>query len=276
AGDPLSPVITPDSYQHINAMLDDIAPLVHRMTLNAQGLALGSLPLSSKQQKLLASILPVLPTLDGFLMQRKTLNDPLGWLLGIDQERSFLIEPMDSAELRATGGFTGQFGELQIYGGRFGSLKLSNIGLYEEDHTYEGGSPPDPVVYAKVRGQSAPPPYADWWPIPNFGMRDANLSADFPTSARLVMDRYDYEFDRSVDGVILFTPGLIQQVLHVTGPITIPLYNETITEYNLMDRLHYYQLDNAGIRKEQDIEHEENTQIARKLFTQRVTTTLIN
>src|ERR1051326_1865367 len=95
-GDPLSPVITPDSYQQILAMLDNIAPLVHRMTLNSQGLTLDSLPLSSKQQKLLASILPVLPVLDGFLMQRKTLSDPLGWLLGVDQQRSFLIEPMDS------------------------------------------------------------------------------------------------------------------------------------------------------------------------------------
>jgi hypothetical protein len=272
---PLTPIITPDTYQKINTMLDTIAPLVHRIALDAQGISLSSLPLSSKQQKLVASILPVLPALDAVLMQRDTLSDPLGWLLGIGQQRSFLIEPMDSSELRATGGFTGQFGELHINGGHVGPLKLANIGVYEEDHTDEG-SPPDETVYSKVRGQLAPLPYATWWPIPNFGMRDANVSADYPTSAQLVMDRYNYEFGQSVDGVIMFTPGLIQQVLHVTGPITIAKYNETITEYNLMDRLHYYQLDNSGITQEERIENIWDPQVARKLFTQKLTTQLID
>lgn len=272
---PLTPILTEDSYQKINTMLDNIAPLVHRIALNAQGISLSSLPLSSKQQKLVASILPVLPALDAVLAQRDTLRDPLGWLLGIGQQRSFLVEPMDSSELRATGGFTGQFGELHINGGHIGPLKLANIGVYEEDHTDEG-SPPDETVYSKVRGQLAPEPYVNWWPIPNFGMRDANVSADYPTSAQLVMERYNYEFGQSVDGVIMFTPGLIQQVLHVTGPIKIAKYNETITEYNLMDRLHYYQLDNTGITQEERIENIWDPQVARKLFTQKLTTQLID
>ncbi len=268
-------VITPASYQEINNTLDAIAPLVHRMTQSAQGLSINSLPINGKQQKLLASILPLLPTLDAVLMQRDTLREPLEWMLGIGQQRTFLVEPMDSSELRATGGFTGQFGELAINGAHIGSLKLSNIGIYEEDHS-DVGSPPDPTVYPKVRGQTPPLPYSVWWPIPNFGMRDANLSADFPTSARLVMNRYTYEFGRNVDGVIMFTPTLIEQVLDVTGPIAIPAYNQTITAQNLTDLLHYYQLDNTGIYQEEVVEHVNDTQVARKLFTQRVTTALIN
>ena len=160
-------------------------------------------------------------------------------------------------------------------GAHVGPLHLENIGKYEEDHTAEG-SPPDKTVYPKVVGQSAPQPYAEWWPVANFGLRDANLSADFPTSARIAMERYAYEFGKHVDGVFVFTPALIQQVLHVTGPITIPVYKEAISEKNLVARLHYYQLDNQGIRHEEIVEHVDDPQVARKLFTQRVTTTLLS
>ncbi len=271
---PLQPFLTPTSYQEITTTLNTLAPLVHRMASAAQGISLDSLPISSKQRELMASMLPLLPVLDTVLQQQSKFQEPLRWLLGIDHQRDFLIEPMDSAELRATGGFTGQFGDLLVNGAHTGPVKLANIGLYEEDLTYEG-SPPDPTVYPKVQGQQAPAPYSNWWPIPNFGMRDANVSADFPTSARIVMDRYRYEFGRTVDGVLMFTPAFIQQVLDVTGPIAIPAYKQIVTAQNLEDLLHYYQLNNAGITQEEVVEHVNDSQVARKLFTQRVTTALI-
>ncbi len=269
------PYITPASFQEINKALDAIAPLVHDISIQARGLSLDTLPITRKQRQMIASFLPFLPVLDAGLSQEHELRNMLGWVIGVDGPRSFLVEPMDRAELRATGGFTGQFGELILNGGHLAPLKLKNIGKYEENHTAEG-SPPDKTVYPKVVDQNAPAPYSSWWPIANFGLRDANLSADFSTSARIAVDRYDYEFGKKLDGVIIFTPTLIKQILHVTGPITIPAYKETITEYNLEDRLHYYQLNNQGVRKQQIIEHVEDNQQARKLFTQRVTTTLIS
>ena len=269
---PLKPFINATSFREINNTLGAITPLVHAMNREAQKLSLNALPISTKQRELMLSILPLLPILDSSLRQKQQWITMVGWFLGIDSPRAFLIEPMDSSELRATGGFTGQFADLTLNGAHMGPLKFSNIGKYEESHQ---DSPPDPVVYAKVSGQAAPDPYSAWWPIPNFGLRDANLSADFPTSARIAMDRYTYEFGNHVDGVIIFTPTLIQQVLHVTGPITIPAYGEIITEQNLEARLHYYQLDNKGIRREEIIEKVEDPQVARKLFTQRVTTTLL-
>jgi hypothetical protein len=271
----LKPYITPASFQEINKALDAIAQPVHDMNIYARGLTLNTLPISNKQHQMLASVLPLLPVLEAALSQKHEVRNALGWFLGVDHQRTFLIEPMDSAELRTTGGFTGQFGELILNGAHVGPLHLENIGKYEEDHTAEG-SPLDKTVYPKVVGQNAPAPYSEWWPIESFGLRDANLSADFPTSARIAMERYAYEFGKHVDGVFIFTPTLIQQILHVIGPITIPAYKETITEQNLVDRLHYYQLDNTGIRREEIVEHVDDPQVARKLFTQRVTTTLIS
>lgn len=269
------PYITPSSYQSINTAFNDIAPLIHHMVTETQGLSLAGLPISSSQRAMIMSLLPLLPLFDAVFAQRNALRNPLGWFLGIGAPRAFLIEPMDRAELRATGGFTGQFGALAFNGGHMGQLKLSNIGKYEESHIDEG-SPPDPVVYPKVVGQTAPAPYVDWWPVANFGLRDANLSADFPTSAKIAMDRYQYEFGQTVDGVIMFTPALIKNVLQATGPIRIPSYHQTISAQNLEGLLHYYQLDNKGIFQEMMVEHVHDNQVARKLFTQKVTSTLIS
>ena len=271
----LRPYLTPSSFEEVVNALYAIEPLIHDMNIIARGLSLNSLPFTDRQRQMLESALPLLPTLDTVLSHEHEWSDSLRWILGIDQQRSFLIEPMDSAELRANGGFTGQFGDLVSNGAHVGQLHLENLGKYEEDHTSEG-SPPDTAVYQKVVGQNAPTPYSEWWPIANFGLRDANLSADFPTSASIAINRYAYEFGIQADGVIMFTPTLIEHILSVTGPILIPGYNEKISAQNLQQRLHYYQLDNMGIRHEGLVEHVEDPQIARKLFTQRVTTTLIS
>jgi Protein of unknown function (DUF4012) len=270
---PLKPFITSDGLTEIKADLDFALPRLQDMNKYVAGVSLNSLPISASQKQLLGGILPLLPGVETGISQARGMINDIGWLLGVGQQRNFLVQPMDAGELRATGGFTGQFGELMINGAHVLPPKLKNIGQFEEDHT-DQGSPLSPV-FAKVAYQTPPAPYDAWWPIANYGLRDSNISADFPTSAQMAMKTYTYEFGDQLDGVITFTPTLIQNVLTVTGPITIPLYNETITAQNLQDRLHYYQLDNTGIRKEEVLENENDPQAARKLFTGRVTSTLI-
>ncbi|GCF11522.1 hypothetical protein KDI_50860 [Dictyobacter arantiisoli] len=272
------PYLTQAAFTALNQDLNDLMPVFQDMSNRSQGVSIDSLPLSASQHKMITSILPLLPTVYTLLAQGPGVRDAFGWLLGVDQQRTFLLEPMDSAELRSTGGFTGQFGELTFNGGHMAKLQMKNIGAYEEDHTWlPGGSGPiDPILYQKVTQQSAPSPYNAWWPVANFGVRDATVSADFPTTAKIIMQYYNGEFGTPLSGVILFTPTLIKQILHVTGPITIPVYNETITEQNLEAKLHYYQLDNNGIYREQTIEHIKDAELARKAFTQHVTQTLMS
>jgi hypothetical protein len=177
------------------------------------------------------------------------------WLLGVDTPRTFLVQTMDRAELRPTGGFTGQYGELQIRGGRVAPFNLRDISLVE----YVDGS--------RTFGQFAPPQYRSWWPYANWGLRDSNVSADFPTSAKIAIAQYELEVGHQVDGVILFTPFLIEHILQIIGPIDVPEYKDTITAQNLEDRLHYYQQDNAGIYKQIIIQPTVTTTSDRKRFT---------
>ena len=271
-GNATSPIVTPPVLEELGHDIDFILPRLHDMQQYSKNVDANSLPLSDSQRKLITTALPLLPVGEGVLTQVRGNMDVLGWMLGVGQPRTFLVETMDRGELRATGGFTGQFGELELNGGRMAPLSLKNIGQFEEDNR-STGSPLDPI-FAKVQGQAAPAPFT-WWPIPNFGMRDANLSADFPTSAKLIMNQYKSEFGKQTDGLILFSPFLISHVLQVTGPISVPEYNETITAQNLEQQLHYYQLDNVGIRHEELVEHVEDPQIARKLFTKRLSGLLL-
>jgi hypothetical protein len=242
--------------------MDTILPYVNDIQQQAQNMSLAALPLSAHQREQVQQLLLLLPQAKTAFVQARSLLGAMGWLLGVDGQRTFLVQTMDRAELRPTGGFTGQYGELHIAGGRVGTFSLRDISYIE----YASNSP--------TTDQLAPNSYRSWWPFANWGLRDSNLSADFPTSAQIAINEYNREVGHKVDGVILFTPFLIEHVLQVTGPIRIPSYDETITAQNLEARLHYYQLDNAGIAKQ--IRISGGSASDRKQFTSLVAHTLMD
>jgi hypothetical protein len=252
------PLLTQTDFNMLGTTITNILPLVNDMQNQSHNLSLAALPVSAQQRTQLTQLLPYLPQADQALTLVKKLLPEANWLLGIGTPRTFLVQTLDSGELRATGGFTGQYGELNINGGRVGPFSLHNIGLVE----YANGNP--------TMGAVAPSAYRSWWPFANWGLRDSNLSADFPTSAKLAIEQYAADTNHQVDGAITITPVMIQHVLQVTGPIHIPQYGETITAQNLEAKLHYYQLDNKGIRKEELVEKVYNPDQARKLFTARL------
>ena len=258
------PLVTPAMLTLIGSTIDYMLPLLNDIQSQSRQLTISALPVSANQRTQFVQLLQALPQATADLTQVRNLLGAIGWILGVGQPRTFLVQTMDRAELRPAGGFTGQYGELHINGGRVAPFSLHDISFVE----YVNNSP--------TIGQLAPALYRSWWPFANWGLRDSNLSADFPTSARIAMNLYKHEVGHSVDGVILFTPILIEHVLNVIGPLQIPAYQETITAQNLEDRLHYYQQDNAGIRKEEIVQHVQDPSAARKLFTALVAQTLLS
>lgn len=254
--DTKKPLVTPTTISLLRSTIKYLLPRINDIQAQSRALSLDTLPISATQKHQMTQLIQALPQAQVDISQVSNLMDAASWILGVNAPRVLLVQTMDRAELRPTGGFTGQFGELQINAGRVAPFTLKNIGPLEEGN-----------ANSLANGQLPPASYRSWWPIANWGLRDSNLSADFPTSARIAISTYKYEFNHQVDGVVLFSPFLIARVLQVTGPITIPAYQETITAQNLEERLHYYQLDNVAIRKEEIIERVEDPNIARKLFT---------
>ncbi|HTK08410.1 MAG TPA: DUF4012 domain-containing protein [Ktedonobacteraceae bacterium] len=261
------PLITQAMLDRLDQSIVYILPLLNDVAVQSHNLSLDTLPLSSNQRDEFNQLVQFLPTAQADLTMAHNLMGALGWILGVGQPRHFLVQTMDRAELRPTGGFTGQYGELDINGGRLAPLTLKDIGALED---FNPNSP--------VQGNLAPSAYRSWWPFANWGLRDSNLSADFPTSARMAMNLYKLELNQQVDGVVYFSPFLISRMLQVIGPLQITKYQDTVTAQNLEERLHYYQLDNAGIRKIKLLNHTPDAPDSdvRKLFTAEVARVLMD
>ena len=146
------------------------------------------------------------------------------------------------------------YGLLTIQNGRMAPFSLQDV--TELDYAGNG----------MELGRQAPPQYSSWMKFGYFGLRDANLSGDFPTTAKLAMQVFQEEGGGPVDGNIALTPTVIAHVLNVIGPIKVPQYNETITAQNLEDKLHYYQQDFGAIRLQRQITGTNNA-ATRKAFT---------
>jgi Protein of unknown function (DUF4012) len=253
--DTSKPLITQGMLDLVGSTIAELMPQLTDVQQQARLLPLDSLPVSAAQRSEFAQLVQALPQAQSDLQQGLNLLGAVSWLLGVDAPRTFLVQTMDRAELRGTGGFTGQYGELTIDGGRVAPFTLKDISLVEYTAT------------SNTLGQAAPPQYQSWWPFANWGLRDSNISADFPTSARIAIAQYQNEVGHAVDGVIVFTPFLIEHVLQIIGPIHIAGYNETITAQNLEDRLHFYQQDNAGIAKQIALQPGDTSTSYRKRFT---------
>jgi hypothetical protein len=188
----------------------------------------------------LGSLIPIIQKLDRFAPQLPTaLHDAntvmtaLPSLLGIAHPAHYLFFDMDSDELRPSGGFLGNYAVITVQQGRLiGGIHLKDV--ITIDCPAGRGLCPYQVIPTNYAWMNIAP-YA-------FGMRDANLSPDYPTSARLVMAQYQRESGRGVDGVIMITPAIIEEVLRVTGPIAVPGFNPAVTATNLQDVIHYYHI----------------------------------
>ncbi len=254
AGGSAKPLITPADVEAIEGVIEHALYYIDDIQAQMGQVQLQALPISDKQKAQLAKVLEQLPKVHDLMTQYKGLIAPVAWLLGVGQPRRFLVQTMDNAELRPGGGFTGQYAVLQIQNGRMGPLSLRDVALID----YAGND----VAF----GRSAPPQYSSWMNFGDWGLRDSNLSGDYPTTAQIGMQVFEEEGGAHVDGDISFTPTFIAHILDVIGPIHVPQYDETITSKNLEDKLHYYQQDFGAIARQEQITNT-NTHQTRKAFT---------
>ncbi len=257
------PLITVSDVSTIEGTMLHALYYIQDIKTQMSQVSLSQLPLSATQQKEIASAMTLLPKAQSYIEQGQGVIGIVSWLLGVGQARRFLVQTMDRAELRPSGGFTGQYGVFSIQDGRMAPFTLQDV--TELDYNGNGAE----------LGRPAPPGYTSWMNFGNFGLRDANLSGDFPTTARIAMQVFQEEGGGPIDGDIMFTPTTIEHVLDIIGPLKIPAYNETITAQNLEDKLHYYQNDPAAIAL-QKAKTGTNNAASRKSFTALVGSTLLN
>ena len=248
------PLISSTDISNAEGVMIHAQYFINDIQMQMSQVSIKDLPISNTQKKQLSSVLDLMPKAQDLISQGQGLIGIVSWLLGVDQARRFLVQTMDNGELRPGGGFTGMYGLLTIQNGRMAPFSLQDV--TELDYAGNG----------MELGRQAPPQYSSWMKFGYWGLRDANLSGDFPTTAKLAMQVFQEEGGGPVDGNIALTPTVIAHVLNVIGPIKVPQYNETITAQNLEDKLHYYQQDFGAIRLQRQITGTNNA-ATRKAFT---------
>ncbi|MDD3486780.1 MAG: DUF4012 domain-containing protein [Candidatus Moranbacteria bacterium] len=138
-------------------------------------------------------------------------------VLGYNGPRKYLFLFENNQEMRATGGFIGSYGILDISNGRVKKLFVDDI--YNPDGQLKARVIP-PLPIQKMS--------AVWT------MHDANWFPDFPTSAEKVSWFYEKTGGPTVDGVIAITPELLEDLLKITGPIEMDEYGKTIDANNFI------------------------------------------
>jgi hypothetical protein len=153
------------------------------------------------------------PLLDTYVQVSARLPDILGW----DGPRRYLVLTQDPSELRPSGGFIGSFGIIAFDKGRITERHFQDIVPLDFTNNYPFVRPPQEL--------------ADYLlgPTQSWQLADAGWSPDFPTSAQDALRLYTNESgDARIDGVLGMTTYTIDELLKVTGPISVPDYHVTI------------------------------------------------
>lgn len=170
-------------------------------------------PIESARAAMTSRIETYAPMLDAYLAVGGDLPGILGW----DEPKRYLVLTQNPAELRPTGGFIGSYGLLSFDKGRITERTFQDVTLLDLPWDYPHIEPPQELA-DYLLGPDQP------WQL-----ADANWSPDFPTSAQTAVRLYANESgDTSLDGVIGITTKTIDQLLRITGPVTVPNYEATL------------------------------------------------
>ncbi len=241
---------TSQNVQHIQAMLNLMGNQVDHLQPN-------DLQLDPSLGKFIGIFRKDIPHLQDILNQVQGVLAIAPVVLGVNTPANYLIEVMDSTELRPGGGFIGNYGIMTLTGGHITNMSITDIDLIDKPFEMAGHT----ISY---------PPAYTWFDLApqSWSLRDSNLDADFPTDARYGEQLYAQEGGNvPLQGVIAITPWFMQGILNITGPIDMrPEYNETVTAQNVIDRIHFHQLG-KGVEGSELIPSPDGHSSLRKRFT---------
>ncbi|MDA1096430.1 MAG: DUF4012 domain-containing protein, partial [Chloroflexi bacterium] len=133
----------------------------------------------------------------------------MGYVLGLDAPRTFLVLGQDDNEIRATGGFIGSVHEIVIDGGDLWVPQY--LDSFDVDPTFEG-NPVGPDAFCR---------YMLGGPC-ILAFRDSNWWPDFPTSAELALDLYETSLGIKADGVIAVDRWFMADLVDASGGVLLP------------------------------------------------------
>ena len=170
----------------------------------------------------------ILPTAQEGVDSVSIIISGLPELLGVTDEKKYIIWFQNSNEIRPTGGFIGSYAVVTIESGKIKNIIIDDI--YNPDGQIE------------IRNiQSIPPdPIKEFLGEDTLYLRNSNWDPDFTKSAKTFDDLYFKVTGETIDGYIAVDLNFVENLLRVTGPIFLASYNEDINAENIDERTQYY------------------------------------
>lgn len=204
-----------DIFQETNKNLKEISSLTQDLEDNLDNVNIDDIP--QNQRAKFVALKQNLPQINQFLAGFNNDSQLFSDILGGNGPRKYLFLFQNNQEMRATGGFIGSYGVLDIANGRVSNFFID--GIFDPDGQLKEKVIP-PVPIQKIS--------AAW------SLHDSNWFPDFPVSAEKACWFYEKTGGPTVDGVITMTPTVMQKLLEITGPIDMPAYNLTVDKDNFV------------------------------------------
>jgi hypothetical protein len=148
-------------------------------------------------------------------------------VLGFEKPQTYLVLFLNNTEIRPGGGFIGAYSVVRFNRGMPEILKV------EGTEILDNLAPQDFV--------SVPPrPLQEFLSIERWGFRDSNWSPDFASSSEKALELFKKQKGVAADeitAVIGITPTLLEEVLKISGPITVN--GEEFNADNFTKKLEY-------------------------------------
>jgi len=128
----------------------------------------GDVSFDAHLAKLLQEFRANIPTIRAALSEVDQVLPALPTLLGIGVPAHYLLEILDSSELRPGGGFIGNYGIATVSGARLTSAHITDVDLLDKPFEFAGHTIPYPPAYS-------------WFTFlapSSWSLRDSNLDAD--------------------------------------------------------------------------------------------------
>lgn len=200
-------------------------------------------------------LLQKLEYVSGDLTNASRMMPVMKKLFFTNSPKTYLLLFQNNMELRPTGGFIGSVGFLTTQKGKILSLEIMDV------YTIDG----------QLKGHVEPPiPIRKYFSQPNWFLRDSNFDPDFAASSVQAQWFLEKIMQKRVDGVIGIDLNLVQNLLMVTGPVSLnDFYNEVISSENLFLKAQTYINQNffEGSTQKKDFLNSLSRSLQAKLFT---------
>jgi len=240
ANDAQSGLIAPAKLDEISAGLAQVQGWLEKGIACFNRIPYHDLKADGTTAKTVDQLRAQIATLSGGLAEANQGLATVRRALGFDEPANYMVMVQDADELRANGGFAGNYILLTLWHGQMVSFLFDNI--------YK----PDKAIAANTVLR-VPNPYFDWWGLNdpsmrfNFGLRDStSLTPDWPATTQIAQNLlYQEGVSGALTGLIALNPGFIKNILQTIGPVyvtALPDYDhEEVTAANFTERIHYHQ-----------------------------------